>query len=155
MTRIELINDSQHAGVRVAERTRQEQRVPELPKHCPTGHSVRRSTSGHDQRLWPPAAVHPDRRTVRIPSRCLCGRCEQWRRCSERQSPFRSARWQLSLYRDEFTHHQPLGQHSRVPTGPLATGQRCNHRADWRGFKRRYEAHCPACCITAGGKAFL
>ena len=34
-----------------------------------------------------------------------------------------------------------------TPTGPLAIGQRCNHRADWRGFKRRYEARCSVCCI--------
>ncbi len=40
-------------------------------------------------------------------------------------------------------------------TGPFAIGQRCNHRADWRGFKRRYEARCSVCCKRGGaGQAF-
>ena len=39
-------------------------------------------------------------------------------------------------------------------TGPLAIGQRCNHRADWRGFKRRYEARCSVCCIRRARAGF-
>ena len=43
-----------------------------------------------------------------------------------------------------------------TPTGSLAIGQRCNHRADWRGFKRRYEARCSVCCISGGpGRLFV
>jgi hypothetical protein len=47
-----------------------------------------------------------------------------------------------------------VGQHSGLPTGPLAIGQRCNHRADWRGFKRRYEARCSVCCIRRARAGF-
>ena len=46
--------------------------------------------------------------TQALPSRCQCGKCGPKRRCSGIPSLFHSARWQLSLDRDEFRERVDL-----------------------------------------------
>jgi hypothetical protein len=44
---------------------------------------------------------------------------------------------------------------SRCQCGRCGPEQRYKHRADWRGFKRHYEARCSVCCIRGARAGFL